>query len=244
MPTLTDRESELLKAIIEEYISTAEAVGSEKIEKKYPKLGVSPATIRNEMAKLTHLGYLKQPHTSAGRVPTPQAMKFYIDQLMKEKQLSTAEEVAVKDQIWDSRNQMDRLLREATHTLAEKTKTMAVATTDQGDVYFSGPAYILDMPEFFDIEATRAVLSLVDQASRLQEILLRKDGEDEVQVIFGEDLGIENLSSCGFVSARFETGTQRKGALGIVGPTRLNYPYVIPVVRYVNDLLIDLVRQW
>lgn len=244
MSTLTDRESELLKAMIDEYILTAEAVGSETIERKYPKLGVSPATIRNEMAKLTKLGYLRQPHTSAGRVPTPQAMKFYIDQLMKEKQLSTAEEVAVKDQIWDYRNEMDKLLREATHTLADKTKTMAVATTDEGDVYFSGVANILDMPEFYDIEATRAVLSLVDEVARLQDIFLRHEVEDDVHVIFGEDLGIDPLRSCGFVAARFQTGTQRKGALGIVGPTRLNYPYVIPVVRYVNDLLIDLVRRW
>ncbi|EKD95624.1 MAG: Transcriptional regulator of heat shock protein [uncultured bacterium] len=244
MPTLTDRESELLKAIIDEYIDSAEAIGSETVEKKYPKLGVSPATIRNEMVKLAKLGYLRQPHTSAGRVPTPQAMKFYIDQLMKEKQMSTAEEVAVKDQIWDYRNEMDKLLREATHTLAEKTKTMAVATTDEGDIYFSGIANILDMPEFYDIEATRAVLSLIDEVTQLQEIFLRKEGEEDVQVIFGEELGMEPLRSCGFITARFQTGTQKRGALGIVGPTRLNYPYVIPVVRYVNDLLIDLVRQW
>ena len=244
MPTLTDRESELLKAIIDEYIDSAEAIGSETVEKKYPKLGVSPATIRNEMVKLAKLGYLRQPHTSAGRVPTPQAMKFYIDQLMKEKQMSTAEEVAVKDQIWDYRNEMDKLLREATHTLAEKTKTMAVATTDEGDIYFSGIANILDMPEFYDIEATRAVLSLIDEVTQLQEIFLRKEGEEDVQAIFGEELGMEPLRSCGFSTARFQTGTQKRGALGIVGPTRLNYPYVIPVVRYVNDLLIDLVRQW
>ena len=163
---------------------------------------------------------------------------------MKEKQMSTAEEVALKDQIWDYRNEMDKLLREATHTLAEKTKTMAVATTDEGDIYFSGIANILDMPEFYDIEATRAVLSLIDEVTQLQEIFLRKEGEEDVQVIFGEELGMEPLRSCGFITARFQTGTQKRGALGIVGPTRLNYPYVIPVVRYVNDLLIDLVRQW
>ncbi len=78
MEQLTDREAELLRAIIEEYIDNAEAVGSETIEKKYPKLGVSPATIRNEMAKLTKLGYLKQLHTSAGRVPTPVGLRFGI----------------------------------------------------------------------------------------------------------------------------------------------------------------------
>ena len=72
---LTARQTQILKCIIDEYIETAEAVGSEALEKKY-SLGVSPATIRNEMASLTKLGFLRQLHTSAGRVPSPKAMKF------------------------------------------------------------------------------------------------------------------------------------------------------------------------
>ena len=83
---LTARQTQILKVIVDEYIATAAAVGSEALDKKY-NLGVSPATIRNEMVSLTKSGYLKQLHTSAGRVPTPVAMKFYIDQLMEEKQI-------------------------------------------------------------------------------------------------------------------------------------------------------------
>lgn len=244
MVQLTDREAELLQAIIEEYISQAEAVGSETIEKKYPKLGVSPATIRNEMAKLTKLGYLKQLHTSAGRVPTPLGLRFYINQLMKEHEMSTADEVAVKDKIWDYRDKMDSLLREATHTLAEKTGTMAVATTDQKDIYFSGAAYILDMPEFYDIDLTRSVLSLLDKANILQDILLRKNQDEDIQVVFGEDLSIDDIKPCGFIFARFETGSNHIGALGVIGPARLNYSSIIPVVRYINGLLGQIVNQW
>ena len=86
MNALTSRQTQILKALIDEYIETAEPVGSDALDKKY-NLGVSPATIRNEMVNLTKLGFLKQPHTSAGRVPTSGAMKFYIDQLMEEKQI-------------------------------------------------------------------------------------------------------------------------------------------------------------
>ena len=86
MHDLTQRQVEILKALIEEYIATAEPVGSETLEKKYG-LSASPATIRNEMVSLTKLGYLKKNHTSGGRMPTPNGMKFYVKQLMKEKDL-------------------------------------------------------------------------------------------------------------------------------------------------------------
>lgn len=244
MPALSDRESELLKVIIEEYINSALAVGSETIEKKYPKLGVSPATIRNDMVKLTKLGYLKQAHTSGGRIPTSIGLKFYIDQLMKEKEMSTAEEVAVKDKIWDYRDKLDKLLRVATHTLAEKTGTMAVATTDEDDIYYAGAANILEMPEFYDIELTKSVLALLDESKRLQEIFFRQNQDEDIQIIFGDDLNVLELRPCGFIFCRFETGSKHIGALGIIGPARLNYSYIIPVVRYVNSLLTDMASRW
>ena len=106
---LSARQTQILKALIDEYIETAEPVGSEALDKKY-NLGVSPATIRNEMSALTKAGYLKQPHTSAGRIPTAVAMKFYIDQLMEEKQMSLAEEVKAKEEVWDVRDDFDQLL--------------------------------------------------------------------------------------------------------------------------------------
>ncbi len=137
MNELTDRQQQILKVVIEEYIETAEPVGSETLDKKF-NLGVSPATIRNEMVKLTKLGMLKQPHTSAGRTPTPQALKMYVDKLMKTKDMSVAEEVSVKQNIWEYRSEMEKLLREATKSLAERTKTMALAATDEGDIYSSG----------------------------------------------------------------------------------------------------------
>src|SRR5258708_39055838 len=97
---LTARQTQILKAIVDEYINSAGPVGSSSLDKKY-NLGISPATIRSEMASLTKMKYLSQPHTSSGRVPTPIAMKFYISQLMEEKQLGVAEEVKAKEEVWD-----------------------------------------------------------------------------------------------------------------------------------------------
>src|SRR6266480_2181831 len=110
---LSSRQSQLLKAVIEEYIESAEPIGSETIERKY-HLGVSPATIRNEMVQLTELGFLKQPHTSAGRSPTTTGLKYYIQNLMEEKEMPVRDEVAVKERLWEQRFQFHRLLREMT----------------------------------------------------------------------------------------------------------------------------------
>lgn len=126
---LSARQTQILKALIDEYIETAGPVGSENLDKKY-NLGVSPATIRNEMVALTKAGYLRQPHTSSGRIPSPVAMKFYIDQLMEEKQMSLADEVKAKEEIRDSKDNLDRLLDEATRGLAERTRSVALAATD------------------------------------------------------------------------------------------------------------------
>jgi heat-inducible transcriptional repressor len=162
MHDLTARQVDILKSLIEEYIQTAEPVGSETLEKKH-NLSASPATIRNEMVRLTELGYLKKPHVSAGRVPTPEGMKFYVKQLMKEKDLSVAEEVSLKEKVWDLRERERDFLKELTKALADRTKALAVTTTNEGDVFCAGYANILDMPEFFEIEMTKNLLTAVDE---------------------------------------------------------------------------------
>ena len=98
MIDLTARQIQILRAIIEEFINTAEPVGSDTIDKKF-SIGVSPATIRNEMVYLTRQGYLSKTHSSAGRIPTPVALKLYVNELMKEKELSVADEVSAKEKI-------------------------------------------------------------------------------------------------------------------------------------------------
>ena len=113
MEELTQRQIDILKTIIKEYSETGGPVGSEILEKKY-KLGVSPATIRNEMVELAKKSFLKKTHFSSGRVPSAKGFRFYIKHLMKEKELSTSDEVAYKNSIWDERNEAHKLLSQAT----------------------------------------------------------------------------------------------------------------------------------
>jgi len=239
---LSARQTQILKALIDEYIETAEPVGSEALDKKY-NLGVSPATIRNEMSALTKAGYLKQPHTSAGRIPTSVAMKFYIDQLMEEKQMSLAEEVKAKEDVWDVRDDFDQLLTEATHALAERTKNIAVAATDEGRLWHSGYSNIFSNPEFFDIKACSSLFSFIEEAGRIHELFFERPlSGSPIDVFFGEELGWPDLLPVGVVATHF-SAKGRKGVISVIGPVRLSYPTVIPVLRYFRNLIEEVASQ-
>lgn len=240
MQNLTPRQVEIIKHIIGEYINTAEPVGSETLEKKYD-LGVSPATIRNEMAAMEEMGYLAKSHTSSGRVPTSRALKFYVNELMKEKQLSVAEEVEAKENVWDLRGNENRFLQQVTRNLAQKTGTLAVTTTSDGDVFYAGYSNILEMPEFYDIDVTRNLLSILDEINYFDKIVDRL--ESDCDICFGEELDIEMLKPYSFVFSRFHTRQDRNGSIGIVGPARLRYENVIPTVRYFGTLITE-VSTW
>lgn len=242
MHDLTQRQVEILKSLIEEYIDTAEPVGSETLEKKH-NLSASPATIRNEMVKLTSLGYLKKPHTSAGRIPTPDGMKFYVRQLMREKELSVAEEVALKEKVWDYREKEDKFLRALTKSLADRTKTLAIATTDEGNTYFSGYANILDMPEFFDIDVTKTLLEGLDEIDLIQSIFGGVIGDEDIHILLGDELGPRLKGPYGCVFVHYKT-PKHAGEIGVIGPSRLNYTSIVPTVRYFGDLISEIAQGW
>lgn len=236
---LSARQTQVLKSLVDEYIDTAEPVGSEALEKKY-NLGVSPATIRNEMVDLTSLGFLKQPHTSAGRVPTPKAMKFYVDQLMDERQLSVTEEVRAKEEVWDVRDDVNALLREATHALAEQTKSLAVGALQDERVWHSGYKNVFLNPEFADYRTSARLFSLLEEFERMHELFFRRMvGTSPVEVLFGEELGWRDLKPVGIAATKFRVG-DKQGALAVIGSTRLRYPHVIPTLKYYKKLMEEI----
>jgi len=243
MHDLTARQVEILKSLIEEYIESAEAVGSETLEKKH-NLSASPATIRNEMVRLTDLGYLKKLHISAGRVPTPLGMKFYVKQLMKERELSTAEEVSLKEKVWDLREKEREFLKEVTKTLADRTKTLAVITTNEGDIFCAGYANILDMPEFFDIDLTKNLLQVVDESEYIRSIFVGQVDDSDIHIVLGDELGPRLNGPYGFVYKRYHTPMNLIGEVGVLGSSRLDYTSIVPTVRYFGNLIEEIAKGW
>jgi heat-inducible transcriptional repressor len=239
---LTARQTQILKSLIDEYIEAAEPVGSEALEKKY-NLGVSPATIRNEMAALTKMGFLRQPHTSAGRIPTPVAMKFYIDQLMEEKQMSLADEVKAKEEVWDARGNIEELMQEATAALAERTRSLTIGALEPQKFWHAGYSNLFLNPEFADLELSANLFSFLEEAKRMHELFFeRMTGVTPVEVIFGEELGWQDLAPIGVAATQFKL-QDKNAVLGVIGPARLSYPTVIPVLRYFSNLIQEISRQ-
>lgn len=243
MSDLSERQRQLLKAVIELYAKDGSPVGSESVEKHFD-LGVSPATIRNEMVRLTDMGYLKQPHTSAGRIPTAIAFRVYINELMKEREVPVVDEVTIRQQVMEHKTAYERMLKEATKALAKKCGMLAMALDDEGELYYAGAANILDIPEFYDIDVARFVLSLFDEYPTLQQILGKAQGTEPLHIIFGEETEYEFLHPTSFAFLRYGSEGAHGGVLGVIGPARLNYPVVLPYLKYVGRVLTEAGRVY
>ena len=231
-----------MRTIIQEYSDSGEAVGSEILEKKY-KLGVSPATIRNEMVELAKKGYLKKSHFSSGRIPSAKGFRFYIKHLMKEKELSTADEVAYKNSIWDDRNETQRLLSQAAKVLAHRTGLLSLVTTSYGDLYYSGVGNLFTVPEFLDMKISKLLFERLDEIAFWERILLQVERmhQDTCYFLGGDDFSDPTFESCGSVFGEFETD-KVKGMIGVVGPKRMSYEAVIPQIKYFSALIEEIIK--
>ena len=131
--------------------------------------------------------------------------------------------------------------------MATRTRAMAISTTDHGTIYSYGASNLLEEPEFFNIDVTKTVLSLIDNATFWFDIVSRSGinnpgaSEGIIHLLIGEDLGLEHLEPCGFIYQTYEAGPHR-GIVGIIGPARCHYQNVIHVVDYFADLLSTISR--
>src|SRR5438874_4910114 len=141
---LTDRRQRLLRFIIDEYVSTAQPVGSNALVEKYG-LPVSAATIRNEMAALEDEGYITQPHTSAGRVPTDRGYRYYVDQLAGAAQLAAPERRRIADFFTSATMAMDELLSETSQLLARVTAHAAVVVGPESQAVVVRAAHLVQL---------------------------------------------------------------------------------------------------
>lgn len=243
MDDLTPRQIDILKAIISEFTESGEPVGSEILEKKY-KLGVSPATVRNEMVELSKKSYLKKTHFSSGRVPSAKGFRFYIKHLMKSKDMSTTDEVSYKNSIWDDRKESHRLLQHATKILAEKTGLLSISATNGGDVYYSGVGNLLNKSEFLNLTLSKNLFELLDEVTYWERILDRffRMEEEIIYLLGEEDFRDPIFESCGSVFGEFK-GQKFKGIIGVLGPKRMYYDEVSPQIKYMSHLIEQIIKE-
>jgi heat-inducible transcriptional repressor len=329
--TLTARDREVLEAIITDYIQSAEPVGSRTVSKKY-YIGLSPATIRNVMADLEEMGFLTQPHTSAGRVPTDRAFRFYVDSILAVRKLSLIDrdriEMGLQEESGDinetmkrassllsllskqtgvvlaprfgsnifkhiefiklrektilviivckagevqnkliesdedmSQDELDKYSRylteimgglslvEARRKILEELKKekvlfdklmyralqlsqKALEDEGEGDLYIEGKTNILQSPEFADLEKMRSLLQAFEEKTKIVKLLDKALFAQGIQIFIGAENEFNEMKDCSVIAAPYSRENFTLGTLGVIGPTRMDYSSIIPIVDY------------
>lgn len=229
-----NRKQTILKAIVEDYITTAEPVGSKEVAQRH-NFGVSPATIRNTMAELTDEGYIWQPHTSSGRVPTDRGYRYYVDQLMEQRELARQRQQRLWAALADAKRAEDEAMERLTGVMAELSGAVAMSTLPEEDrVFRAGIAQVLRQPEYSGERAV-AVADLFEHPETLLGELARTPGTDPVIYIGAERAECRPLDAAMVVTHFTHDG--ERGLLAIVGPKRMDYRRNVALLKTVAKFL-------
>lgn len=340
--TMDERKKKILQAIIDDYIDTAEPIGSRTIARKH-ELGLSSATIRNEMADLEEMGYLAQPHTSSGRVPSDKGYRLYVDQLMQVYDLNSNEIEKIKSAMEMRINELSQLIRQASSVLSrftkytsmavspqmktstikaiqvvpiEAEKAMVIVVTNSGivrnslvkisesvqpdmlimisnvmnsklngltieevnvrvinelekevgisgevllpilqgaadcinqidnpEVYIQGTTNIFNHPEFRDMVKARDFMNMLDEKASLCKMLFDSIEAGGITVRIGSENDISGIRECSLITANYNIADTFIGTIGIIGPTRMEYPRVISSMKIVRRLMNEEVSR-
>lgn len=334
---LNERQRTILKYIVQEYVRTGRAVGSKTLIDRY-QIGVSPATVRNEMGELEERLYLQHPHTSAGRVPTDLGYRYYVEYLLDDLGLPPAEELRIRHQFGQVESQIEAWAKLAASILADVSGNLALVTpprsiverlrhvelislrdqvvllvvvtqsggaqelilptTDvytqtelsaisrqlndeivnlsareimslppkpheftsvvivriaealglaqqqgQSEVFSEGLDHALQQPEFSQSLIALRLLELLRGGAILSALSPQMDFDDEVQVFIGSENWSEELQKFGVVVSTYGIPSELTGLVGVLGPTRMAYGRSISTVRYMAQLLSDLLES-
>ena len=233
---MNTRQSKLLAAIIDQFISTGIPVGSRAII-ELGSFDVSGATIRNEMQSLSEQGFIEQQHISAGRIPTAMGYRVYVKEFME----PTREETIVRKK-FDSlkkqylqRKDQERVY-EAVALLSHMIPDVCFATIPHRDrVFYMGLANVLKAPEFQeDSSLASSVAEVLEE--KLSNLLEQVELDDEVRYYIGEDHILPQLQSCSMLVTKYKI-RDAEGAIGILGPMRMDYAYNTVALEMAADLL-------
>jgi len=339
---LDDRKKRILQAVIDDYIDTAEPIGSRTIARKH-ELSLSSATIRNEMADLEEMGYLEQPHTSAGRVPSDKGYRLYVDQLMEVRELSPEEADNIKSAMEIRINELSQLIRQTALVMSRVTKYTSMAVTpqmknlslkavqvvpiepgkalvvivtnagivknsiirildnvspdglirisnvlniklsgltieqinlslikeveteigiprgilnavlkgvedclnqiDSSEVYLDGTTNIFNHPEFKNVNKAREFLDVLDEKSNLYKLLGKMCNMGDINISIGAENDMQEIKDCSLVTATYSAGTTVIGAIGLIGPTRMEYARVISSMNYIRKKINQEIKK-
>lgn len=231
---MSPRQQQILHAIVELYAKTAEPVGSAALCRQFD---TSSATIRTEMSELERMGYIHQPHISAGRVPTDKGYRAYVNAL-DQPTLDKRHEQALARRI-HSAGEVERAIKNAVESLAHVTANLGLGTIGSS-LYLSGMASLFLQPEFSTSSGAYEVARLLDS---LEEWLAEAAPGGSISCYIGRENPIGRTSGATLIISRFDSPYSERSYIGILGPTRQNYASVMGLVQYTGRLLEEALNQ-
>lgn len=230
---LQERQQSILNAVIREYIASARPIASRDLARVLD-IDVSPATIRSELLKLDELGYLAQPHTSAGRIPTDKGYRFFVDHLLTDADLD-ADEEAMMRRAYALRD-ADEFIRTFAKTISHIAGAFAAAgVADDERFYESGFSEILGEPEFADPARAQGFGKFADILDEDIHTLLPHIEEKDEAIFIGSENPLKSARGCAMILASWEHPAGFRGFISIVGPTRTDYQKHKAIVRRINQ---------
>ena len=230
---LDERKQKVLEIIIEDYVDSAEPVGSRTVTEKH-HLEASPATVRFDMAELEKKGFIKKPHTSAGRIPSDKGYRFFIDNLMKETELTRREAEHIRENICKA--QEESFLSLVSELLSQMCgNTSIVVSPEKGEhISISGISRMIRQPEFSFPERLFDIVEAIEKHTGMIDMLGEYiDDCRDIVIRVGSENNIRSMKNCSVAAAPYKD----KGIISVIGPTRMHYEKVASILRRVADLL-------
>ncbi len=235
---MTERQIQILAAIIEQHAEIAAPVGSVMLAKLF---NVSSATIRSEMSRLEEMGFIAQPHTSAGRIPTDAGYRFYVNMLNDSYDGNKVLDLDRSARTIEARaathgNHADRAIRSAVDSLVDLTHNLGLATIGD-ELYMNGIGNLFAQPEFSQINHVQSVARLIDN---LEPWLREAAPNEPLNVYIGAENPIGKTSGVSLIISRFRSPYSDRSYIGVLGPTRQSYDKVMRLVRHAGAMLEEI----
>ena len=235
------RENQVLEAVIHTHIDTALPVSSNYIARI---LGLSSATIRNVMFDLESQGCLYHPHTSAGRIPTDLGYRRYVDNIKAREIEAISENLCsrIKNHL-HKLEILEDIIEEASRVISEVTNYTAVAISPREKLYLDGAYHMFEQPEFREFEKMRVFLRVMEEKKDLLNIL--RDDLDYLgtKIRIGREIELDGLEHCTVITTSYKVKNRPAGNLGVIGPMRMKYEKIVPLVEEIASLATEMLEK-
>jgi len=231
---ITERQESILEKVIQEYVGSAYPVSSQFLVKKY-NFGICPATIRNEMQKLTESGFLHQPHTSAGRVPTDKGYRFFVNNLLKEG-ISEFEDIfEIEEILEEEKRDFLKLTTHLSKFLAMASSNLATIHIFEKDFFFKeGWEEILKEPEF---EEKTFIIDFAELLQNFENDIKNLDINSEIKVYIGKENPFTKSKDFSIISSRCRFPDKEEVIVSLLGPKRMSYEKNISLINSIVKML-------